>query len=270
MEYEILSMLSYGEYLVLPDKFRTDGSNWGAIFADTFGVDVKKSNIFWSNDVNAIYSNMLYTRMPIWIHDGIKDCEEEYEQYRNGQQGTHINENPSMRPAWADYPALFPPSQYYRSREGDNEYSNPREVENIAKLKADLKYARRCGVLSMEGGYVVRVFNPQPSDRELQDLIGNVLDGMAGQLEGQRLEDALISQVYEECWKEIWASYDASVSEHPIVMLNGANQVADDELAEILRKQMKLYQIFQDSMEFFKGKIGSLIKERLAEWRWMY
>ncbi len=244
-DFALVDPLCY-RYLVLPDGFTTgtDSSGWGAKFSTLFGLNGNSKNIYWSPDQDSIYSYTLYAKMPIWIHEDLTKYEKEYERIQ--LPGVHIDESPSRVPALKDYPAIMPPSQWFRTRNGNIEYSNEREISIFDAIRKLANEARTYGILAQnaQGGWGIRFVDqtavtPEAVDRFVRRFIEDSENTDAkGNLK-------IKENLFPALMKEFPVSYQS-------ILGRMGNAAADLESAvSLLRNQMKLLTALRDTMNYF-------------------
>lgn len=269
VQWNNLQTLCY-QYLVIPSDWNvanmtnSSSGQWASIFESSFAG--QNRNIYYGSDSNAIYSYKMYVRMPIWIHQRLKEYEDCYYSYTN--TGVHINENPDILPPLKEYPPLFIKSQWFRVQDGILEYSNDKEVELRNRLEEDFKFGKEYGIIrkNSRGEYAVMFteekaicFEPG-SDENLNDTIKEFIDDFWDDpVNGHstaNLYMAFVSRFKEK----------AKCRDFQIVPVNNSlcMPVDDDNTKELIRRQMKLWQKLREEIAFFK-KVLSVLKERIGE-----
>ncbi len=248
-------------YLVLPASFKSDSTGWGKRFEQIFGVDNMRKNIYWSPDQNAMYSYTLYARMPIWVHKDLVEYETEY--YRLNIPGVHINENSNKKPALKEYPALMIPSQWYRSRSGNIEYSNSNETklyEDVVKL---FEYAKAHGIIYQQdsGNYMVTTIrdkiDPAQGKAAIDAFVTSYMNDPENSVNGKML---LEKQLFNKM-KEKYGYIDNIITGG-----RGGYAVGDDKAAiTLLRKQMKLLGILRDEVAYYNNNFVPPVAAAIAE-----
>ncbi len=251
-------------YLVLPDGISADSTGWGSKFRSQFNVDNMQQNIYWSPDQNAIYSYTLYARMPIWVHKDLIEYEKEYVHLT--MPGVHIDEAPATQPALKDYPALMIPSQWYRTRTGNIEYSNAEELKLIASVEEDFNYAKAHGIIrqrSNDGVYVVTQLmnkpNPATDKTAIDSFVKNYMEDPENTYEGEiLLENRLYPKMRDKY----------GFDEEPIVGGRSGFMANNEKNAVVLlRKQMKLLGKLREEIEYYKSNFVPEIQKAIDDVR---
>lgn len=252
-EFANVSTLCY-QYLVLPAGFDggSDSNGWGSKFKIQFGHNSNTKNIYWSPDQDSIYSYTLYAKMPIWIHEDIIKYEKEYLNLNTS--GIHINESLGFAPAMRDYPALMPPSQWFRTRQGTIEYKNEKELEIYENVRELVKFAKRHGILSNNGNnWSVNLIKDKPNVKDGRSRV--TIDVFVKKyIENEaNVDEKGYIMIDKECrlYKTIMQNFDCE--ERFIVGRTGIVSTNDDEvIVGILRTQMKLCYDLKNEIEFYK------------------
>ncbi len=244
-DFALVDQLCY-RYLVLPDGFSagTDAAGWGAKFSTLFGLNGNSKNIYWSPDQDSIYSYTLYAKMPVWIHEDLTKYEKEYERIQI--PGVHIDESPSANPAMKDYPAIMPPSQWFRTRNGNIEYSNQRETELFARVRELVDAACSYGLLAQnaQGGWGVHLINqqavtPENVDRLVKKFIENA----------ENTDSKGNLKIKENLFAAVKAAFPV---EQKNIIGRVGNAASDVEtVVTLLRNQMRLLVALEDSLAYF-------------------
>ncbi len=248
-DFALVDQLCY-RYLVLPDGFTagTDSAGWGQKFSTIFGLNGISKNIYWSPDQDSIYSYTLYAKMPIWIHEDLTKYEKEYEKMdgKNAIPGVHINESPAMLPTLKEYPALMIPSQWFRTRNGNIEYTNQRETELCAKVGRLVLDACAYGIIgrNARGGLDVHLIDKeQLTPAAVEDFIRKFIADPANTDSKGNLK------INENLFPAIMARF--AVTCQSIIGRRG-NAASDIESAtDLLRNRMKLLKALEDEFAFF-------------------
>lgn len=248
-----LNRLCY-QYLVLPsnwsDPNNNTNSDWGTLFEQAFGSNRITKNIYRSADLNAIYSYTMYANMPIWIHEGIKDYENEY--YKHNIDGIHINESAQKVPAMKEYPSLFIPSQWFRAKQGNINFETQKESEIRNKIVEDFTFAEKFGIVTKNSNnyYVVNYVKNKPSKEEIEKVIMSYL------------ADPEFDQDIEKFFAYYANKYTATSI--PIVSALACQPNNIENATELLRKQMVLLGKFREEVEYFRNTIFAILN-RIVE-----
>jgi len=249
--FENVRQLRYS-YLVLPDGFNTNGNMWGSQFNTLFvGGNVATNNIYWSPDQNAIYCYTLYAKMPLWIHKDLIDYEREYGKVQT--PGVHINENPTFTPKWKDYPSPMIPSQWYRTQFVVNNYSFGPEKEMMETVSAKVRYAVRHGIMrkAADGRYEVCTIldKPNPNDGRSKERIDNFVKSYTNDSDNRKEDGSLA--IEKNLFVKMCDKFGATT--HMIYGgRDGYEAITEDDAIVLLRKQMKLFQLLFDEIEYYK------------------
>ncbi len=251
-------------YLVLPDGISANSTGWGSKFCSQFNVDNMRQNIYWSPDQNAIYSYTLYARMPIWVHKDLIEYEKEYVHLT--MPGVHIDEAPSTKPALKEYPALMIPSQWYRTRTGNIEYSNAQETKMFADVEAEFNYAKAHGIIrqrSTDGIYVVtkiaNKLNPVTDKMAIDNFVKNYMEDPENTYEGEILFE---NHLYPKMMAKYGFDEEAIIGGRAGFMANN-----DKNAVILLRKQMKLLGKLRAEIEYYKTVFAPAVEEEIRKTR---
>ncbi len=252
-EFAQVQTLCY-EYLVLPAGFDSGSSpdGWDTKFKVGFDHNGNTKNIYWSPDQDSIYSYKLYAKMPIWIHEDLIKYEKEYLNLETN--GIHINESPEKLPKMKDFPALMPPSQWYRTRQGSIEYSNPAELKYYEKVRELVKFAKRHGIIRFDGGnWILSLINDKPNVKDGRSRV--TIDTFVKKYiqNPDNVDEKGNIMIEKNCqlYNAIRNSFDC---ESKVISGRLGSITIDNEdvIVEVLRNQMKICFAMENEIEFYK------------------
>lgn len=237
-------------FMILPQSFygnANDPNSWGNVFKSQFITD-NKTSIFASPDENAVYYYNLYAKFPLWVNKDIKDYEERYNALRDGLE--HINANEDFEPGYDKYPPLFIQSQWFRARQGNQEYINQSEVEYRQYLKDLLSYAEKHDILVSNGNRCVILETTYPDEKKIKGFIDNYIKNPNNyEPKGALKVQGVLAPAANEAF---------GYKEHPIY---GAEPGNEESILNNLRKQMKLIGVLEKVIEDYKAIVFKPVYE---------
>ncbi len=240
------------QYMVLPDGFNDPNCNLGTIFKNQYRVTANfTNNIYYSKDQNSIYSYTLYARMPIWIHNDIIEYEKEYN--RSTTAGVHINENLSFDPAWRDYPALMPPSQYLRTPvDGNPEYRNDSELQIFKDVRELVEFSKKHGIIITDtNGTRIRFIDNKPEDNAINDFVTDYIDDNRNTDENDNIiMDSLFNAVIEEF----------GYTETELFVRGNIPNASDELIVSVIRNYMQTWKKLQDEVDYYKKNFVNAVE----------
>ncbi len=232
------------QYMVLPTGFDYPRCDFGNIFKTQYNVTADlTNNIYYGPDQNSIYSYTLYARMPIWIHNDIIEYEKAYNW--STAAGVHINENPSFSPVWRYYPALMPPSQYFRTAvDGEPEYRNDIELNIFKDVRELVEFSKKHGIIITDAyGTRIRFIDNKPEDNAINDFVTGYIDGPNNKDEnGNIIMDSLFNAVIEKF----------GYTETELFVRGYIPNASDELIVSVIRNYMQTWKKLQDEVDYYK------------------
>ena len=258
---ESVNMLRY-QYMVIPNNM---GEFWGTKFMENIGSSMYGSSVYQSPEQSAIYNYTMYAGMPMWLHADIVKYENAYYGDK-GRGGIHINEHESFRPTYREYPALMPEEQTFRvGNQNNQKYENKNEMAIAAEVKTLVNFCLENGVIhrdEYDERYVVSLIENRPPLDPKADTVKRFVASYKKKSDNKDKKGLLKGGAY--LYNAILDHYGRESYSIASVGILNIGPESEENLALIIRKQMKLVGILREIRDYLKSE-NSIMKLIEAE-----